>query len=85
MQPNDWMVIKATETSTPINPDWNSWRASVRATADQTKTALTAAADVDAVANIMSNIAWPKSPSTIAMEAEQAAQSSADAISEEAK
>lgn len=81
LQPNDWMVIKATETSTPINPDWNSWRASVRATADQTKTSITAAADVDAVATIMSNIAWPKSPATVAAEAAQIS----DDISEEAK
>lgn len=72
--PTDWMVIKATETSTPMNPDWNFWRASVRSTADQTKTAITAAADVDAVANIMGAIQWPKSPATLAQEAEQEVQ-----------
>ena len=69
LQPSDWMVVKATETSTPINPDWNTYRASVRATADQTRTAVTAAQDVDAVATIMSSIAWPKSPSQVAAEA----------------
>lgn len=72
LQPSDWMVVKATETSTPINPDWNAYRASVRATADQTRTAVTAAQDVDAVATIMGSIAWPKSPSTLAAEAAQA-------------
>ena len=71
LQPSDWMVVKATETSTPINPDWNTYRASVRATADQTRTAVTAAQDVDAVATIMGSIAWPKSPSTLAAEAAQ--------------
>lgn len=69
LQPSDWMVVKATETSTPINPDWNTYRASVRATADQTRTAVTAAQDVDAVATIMGAIAWPKSPSQVAAEA----------------
>ena len=72
LQPNDWMVVKAFETSTPINPDWNTWRASIRATADSTRTAVTAASDVDAVATIMGNIQWAKSPSTLALEAAQA-------------
>ena len=67
--PSDWMVVKAVETSTPINPDWNTYRANVRSTADQTRTAVTAAQDVDAVATIMDAIAWPKSPSQVAAEA----------------
>jgi hypothetical protein len=71
--PTDWMVVKSVETSTPINPDWNSWRASIRVTADQTRTAVTGAVDVAAVQNIMSNIVWAKSPSQVALEAEQAA------------
>lgn len=71
--PTDWMVVKSVETSTPINPDWNTWRASIRATADQTRTAVTGAADVAAVQTIMSNIVWAKSPSQVALEAEQAA------------
>jgi hypothetical protein len=69
--PSDWMVVKSVETSTPINPDWNTWRASIRATADSTRTAITAAQDVDAVATIMGNIQWAKSPSTLAAEADQ--------------
>lgn len=71
--PTDWMVVKSVETSTPINPDWNTWRASIRATADQTRTAVTGAADVAAVQTIMSSIVWAKSPSQVALEAEQAA------------
>lgn len=70
--PSDWMVVKAFETSTPINPDWNTWRASIRATADSTRTAVTAAQNVDAVASIMGSIQWAKSPSTLAAEAAQA-------------
>jgi hypothetical protein len=66
--PSDWMVVKGVETSTPVNPDWNSWRASIRATADSTRTAVTSAADVDAVQTIMSNIAWAKSPAQLLQE-----------------
>ena len=72
LQPSDWMVVKSVETSTPINPDWNTWRASIRATADSTRTAVTAAQNVDAVATIMGSIQWAKSPSTLAAEAAQA-------------
>jgi hypothetical protein len=71
LQPSDWMVVKGIETSTPVNPDWNTWRASIRATADSTRTAVTGAADVDAVAQIMSSIVWAKSPSQVAAEAAQ--------------
>jgi hypothetical protein len=74
LQPSDWMVVKATETSTPINPDWNTYRANVRATADQNRTAVTSASDVDAVANIMGSIVWPKSPNEIAAEIAQTTQ-----------
>lgn len=60
--PTDWMVVKAFETSTPINPDWNAWRASVRTTAQDTITAIQSAIDVDGVASVMSNINWPLQP-----------------------
>jgi hypothetical protein len=68
LQPSDWMVVKGIETSTPVNADWNTWRASIRATADSTRTAVTSAADVDAVATIMSSIAWAKSPAQVLQE-----------------
>jgi len=68
LQSSDWMVVKGIETSTPVSADWNSWRASIRATADSTRTAVTSAADVDAVATIMSNIAWAKSPAQVLQE-----------------
>ena len=72
--PSDWMVVKATETSTPINPDWNTYRANVRTTADQNRTAVTSAVDVNAVATIMGSITWPKSPSQVALETAQLSQ-----------
>ena len=72
--PSDWMVVKAAETSNPINPDWNTYRANVRATADQNRTAVTVAVDVDAIASIMGSITWPKSPNEIATEIAQTTQ-----------
>lgn len=70
--PSDWMVVKAFETSTKVNADWNTYRANVRATADATRTAITGAADVDAVATIMGAIVWPQSPAQLMAEAPQA-------------
>ena len=61
------MVVKAFETSTKINADWNTFRANVRATADTTRTAITGAADVDAVATIMGSIVWPTEPAPTAI------------------
>lgn len=60
--PTDWMVVKAMETSTQMPADWNAWRASVRTTADEAITAIEGAEDVDAVADVMANIAWPHDP-----------------------
>ena len=68
LQPSDWMVVKGIETSTPVNADWNTWRASIRAIADATRTAVTGAADVDAVQTIMSSINWAKSPAQLLQE-----------------
>ena len=66
--PSDWMVVKSIETSTPINADWNSWRASIRACADNARTMITQAPDVNAVAGVMGAITWPKSPSQLTAE-----------------
>lgn len=60
--PSDWMVVKAFEVGTPINPTWNSYRASVRSTADSTRIAIANATDVDTVASIMGSIVWPTQP-----------------------
>lgn len=59
--PSDWRVVKATETSTPIDPTWNAYRQSVRSTADAARTAVTAAADMPAIEAAM-QITWPTSP-----------------------
>jgi hypothetical protein len=70
--PTDWMVVKATETSTKTPAAWDSYRQSVRTTAASTTSAIEGAADVDAVATIMGNIVWPKNPDQVALEAAQA-------------
>ena len=59
--PTDWMVVKAFETSTPVNPDWNTWRASIRSTADVSRTAVAACTTVDEIAALPA-IEWPLSP-----------------------
>ena len=60
--PNDWMVVKSVETSTPIPSDWNTWRASIRTTCENAITEVNACADVDALATVISSVVWNKSP-----------------------
>lgn len=72
--PTDWMSIKAIETSVPMPANWRSWRESIRTTAASTVSLIEAAADVNAVAVIMGNIAWPKNPDQVALEAAQLAE-----------
>jgi hypothetical protein len=60
--PSDWMVVKATETGTPIAPAWNTWRQSIRTTAAGYTTAITDAADMPALEVVMSNVTWPHDP-----------------------
>ena len=63
--PSDWMVIKATETQTPIDPAWNTYRAEVRATADQTKTAIAACTTVPELETLVLNVQWPHDPNWV--------------------
>ena len=50
LQPNDWMVVKATETGGSVASDWNTYRGAVRTAADSMKTKINAVADIDALA-----------------------------------
>jgi len=50
LQPNDWMVIKATETSGSVASDWTTYRAGVRTAANSMITKINAVSDVDALA-----------------------------------
>ena len=72
--PTDWMVVKATETSTSVPPAWNSWRQSVRNTATTAVNSVEGAVDVNAVATAVSAITWPPNPDQVAAEAAQAAE-----------
>tara|TARA_R100001163_G_scaffold35138_1_gene27074 strand:+ start:625 stop:1194 length:570 start_codon:yes stop_codon:yes gene_type:complete len=50
LQSNDWMVVKATETSGTVASDWTTYRTNVRSTAQSMKTKINAVSDVDALA-----------------------------------
>jgi hypothetical protein len=60
--PSDWMVVKSVETGTPMSTAWNTWRESIRTTADTSRTAVAEATDVDEVQTIMGNITWSPDP-----------------------
>lgn len=59
--PSDWMVVKATETQTPVPSDWNTYRAAVRTACANAVTAILAATDVPAL-QVAVQVAWPKDP-----------------------
>ena len=50
LQPNDWMVVKATETSSTVASDWTTYRTGVRTAANDMRTKINAVSDVDALA-----------------------------------
>jgi hypothetical protein len=60
--PSDWMVVKSVETGTQVPANWNTWRQSIRTTADTSRTAVAEAKDVDEVQTIMGSITWPQDP-----------------------
>jgi len=61
LQPSDWMVVKATETQTPMSPVWSGWRQVIRTEAANAVTAINSATDVDGVAAVQVN--WTPDPS----------------------
>jgi len=48
--PNDWMVVKATETGGSVASDWTTYRSAVRTADASMKTKINAVSDVDALA-----------------------------------
>ena len=52
LAPSDWMVVKATETSTTMDSGWKTWRASVRTKCNSMQTQIDNASDVDALATL---------------------------------
>lgn len=63
--PSDWMVVKAVETQGTVAPDWNTWRQSIRTTADISRVAVMSCTSVDELANLPA-INWPPSPDQVA-------------------
>ena len=61
--PTDWMVVKAVETATTVEPAWNTWRASIRTTAADAVTAINACTNVDEVAALV--VVWPNDPNYV--------------------
>jgi hypothetical protein len=61
--PTDWMVVKSFETTTPIAPDWNAWRQSIRTTCENAITAVNACNNVDELAQL--SVVWPNDPNHV--------------------
>jgi len=61
--PTDWMVIKAVETSTTVDPAWSAWRESIRTTVANAVTAINACTNVDEIAALTIN--WPADPNAL--------------------
>jgi hypothetical protein len=80
--PTDWMVVKAVETQGSVEPDWNTWRQSIRTTADTARAVVEACTTVEELANLPS-IDWPPSPEQVAQQAAQAAENVEEVVQEE--
>jgi hypothetical protein len=59
--PTDWMVVRKVEDGTPVPPDWNTWRQTIRNEAANATATITAATNVDEVAAVFP-IAWTPDP-----------------------
>ena len=65
LSPTDYMTIKALETNTTMPESWKTWRESVRTTALNAKTAITASTDIDSLITA-STVTWPNDPNYVA-------------------
>jgi hypothetical protein len=65
LAPSDYMVIKAFETSTPINATWNTWRNGIRSQALAQKTAIAACTTVEQLI-ALTPIVWANDPNYVA-------------------
>lgn len=61
LQPSDWMVVKAIETSTTVEPAWNAWRQEIRDQAAEQVAKITACTDVAQLA-ALPPVAWAPDP-----------------------
>lgn len=58
--PSDWMVVRAAETQTPLDENWKNYRQEIRDKTAQYINQVEAAADVDAIAEMV--FQWPDDP-----------------------
>jgi len=65
LAPSDYMVIKAFETSTPIDATWNTWRNEIRSQAVAQKTAIAACTTVEQLI-ALTPIVWANDPNYVA-------------------
>jgi len=59
---SDWMVTRKAETGTDIPTEWATYRAQVRIDCTANKVLITNAADVGALAVVVSSLTWPQDP-----------------------
>lgn len=62
--PSDWMVVKAVETSTAIDPAWNTWRAEIRTQAKAGVTAIEGCTSVEQL-EALPAIQWAHDPNYV--------------------
>lgn len=60
--PSDWRVVKSTETSTPLDAVWATYRSEIRTVADDTRVTIDGCKTVDELKDIIDGIVWPISP-----------------------
>jgi len=65
LAPSDYMVVKAYETSTPIDATWNTWRNGIRAQAVGQKTAIAACTTVEQLI-ALAPVVWANDPNYVA-------------------
>ena len=78
---SDWMVVKQTETSTGILPQWADYRAAVRAEANRQCDHINASPNIDSLETV--NPKWPESPDAKAARERREAEAEAHRLERE--
>lgn len=60
--PSDWRVVKSTETGTPLDTNWATYRSEIRKVTDGTRVSIDTCKTVDELKNVIDDIVWPVSP-----------------------
>lgn len=69
LQPTDWMVIRASDNGTAMDPTIKTWREAIRAAAGTKNKAIAATADTDALAVYITGQDYPVWPAVAPEEA----------------